>query len=78
MAPRTSSMGSGLATEAATAATSFAFDELALDEIVSFTVKDNARSRAVMRRLGMRHDPAHDFDHPAVLENRLRRHLLSG
>ena len=68
--------GSGLATEAATAAAAFAFDEFALDEIVSFTVPDNARSRAVMRRLGMRHDPADDFDHPAVRESRLRRHVL--
>jgi ribosomal-protein-alanine N-acetyltransferase len=68
--------GQGLATEAACAATAFAFDELALDEIVSFTAAPNERSRAVMRRLGMRHDPADDFDHPLVEQARLRRHVL--
>jgi len=71
-----SAWGSGFATEAARAAAAFAFDELDLEEIVSFTVQHNARSRAVMRRLGMRHDQAHDFDHPRVLEDRLRRHVL--
>jgi RimJ/RimL family protein N-acetyltransferase len=68
--------GQGLATEAARAATAFAFDELALDEIVSFTAVPNERSRAVMRRLGMRHDPAEDFDHPLVEQPHLRRHVL--
>ena len=29
-----------------------------------------------MRRLGMRHDRADDFDHPAVREEHLRRHVL--
>jgi RimJ/RimL family protein N-acetyltransferase len=43
---------------------------------VSFTVKHNARSRAVMRRRGMRHDYAHDFDHPHVHDDRRRRHVL--
>jgi len=43
---------------------------------VSFTAHDNARSRAVMRRLAMRHDDADDFDHPRVVEDRLRRHVL--
>jgi len=43
---------------------------------VSFTVKHNARSRAVMRRRGMRHDYAHDFDHPHVHDDRLRRRVL--
>jgi len=71
-----SAWGSGYATEAARVAAAFAFDELGLEEIVSFTVQHNARSRAVMRRLGMRHDQAHDFDHPRVLEDRLRRHVL--
>ena len=68
--------GSGFATEAARAAAAFAFQELAIPELVSFTTEGNARSRAVMRRLGMRHDPAHDFDHPNVLEGPLRRHVL--
>ena len=68
--------GRGLATEAARAAAAFAFEDLGVDELVSFTVEDNERSRAVMRRLGMRHDPADDFDHPLVDDRRLRRHVL--
>ena len=71
-----SAWGSGFATEAAGAVVAFAFDELGLDEIVSFTVEHNERSRAVMRRLGMRHDCADDFDHPAVRAEHLRRHVL--
>jgi hypothetical protein len=45
-------------------------------ELVSFTAGGNARSRAVMRRLGMRHDDADDFDHPLVRAGELRRHVL--
>jgi len=69
--------GFGYATEAARAAVRFGFDELGLDEIVSFTVPDNLRSRAVMERLGMRRSPADDFDHPKLPPgHRLRRHVL--
>jgi RimJ/RimL family protein N-acetyltransferase len=69
--------GHGFASEAARAAAAFAFDELGLAELVSFTVEQNARSRAVMRRLGMRHDVADDFDHPDLPEGHpLRRHVL--
>jgi RimJ/RimL family protein N-acetyltransferase len=67
--------GFGFATEAARAAASFAFKELALDELVSFTTERNARSLAVMRRLGMWHDPTHDFDHPHVHAGPLRQVL---
>ena len=69
--------GHGYATEAARAAVDYGFRELGLDEIVSFTVPANARSRAVMERLGMTHDPAEDFDHPGLPEGHaLRRHVL--
>jgi RimJ/RimL family protein N-acetyltransferase len=68
--------GHGYATEAATAALTFAFDELRCPEVVSFAVDDNERSLAVMRRLGMSHDPADDFDHPNVPDGPLRRHVL--
>jgi RimJ/RimL family protein N-acetyltransferase len=69
--------GRGYATEAARAAAAYAFGELGLDEIVSFTVPQNERSRAVMRRLGMRHDPGDDFDHPGLPPgDPLRRHVL--
>lgn len=67
--------GHGYATEAARAATAFGFDELNLDEIVSFTAPANERSRRVMGRLGMTHDPRDDFDHPRV-PARLNPHVL--
>lgn len=45
--------GHGYATEAARAVLDHGFGGLGLAEIVSFTVVDNVRSRAVMRRIGM-------------------------
>lgn len=69
--------GRGYATEGARAALAFGFESLKLAEIVSFTVPGNLRSRRVMERIGMVHDPAEDFDHPALPEgHRLRRHVL--
>jgi RimJ/RimL family protein N-acetyltransferase len=69
--------GQGYATEAARAALDFGFRRLALDEIVSFTVPANRRSRGVMERIGMTRTPADDFDHPALPEGHpLRRHVL--
>lgn len=69
--------GHGYATEAAQAVLSYAFLELELDEVVSFTATTNLRSQRVMERLGMHHDPADDFDHPRVPEgHHLRRHVL--
>jgi ribosomal-protein-alanine N-acetyltransferase len=68
--------GHGYATEAARAVLAFGFETAGLDEIVSFTATTNLRSQAVMRRLGMTHDPAEDFDHPRVEDPRLRRHVL--
>ena len=40
------------------------------------TVPANARSLAVMQRIGMTRDPTDDFDHPRVTDDRLRRHVL--
>jgi RimJ/RimL family protein N-acetyltransferase len=69
--------GRGYATEAARLTLAYAFGTLALSEVVSFTSTGNHRSRAVMERLGMRRDPAEDFDHPALPESHpLRRHVL--
>jgi RimJ/RimL family protein N-acetyltransferase len=72
-----SAWGQGYATEAGSAALAFGFGQAGLTEIVSFTSAGNARSRAVMERLGMSHDPADDFDHPGLPEtDPLRRHVL--
>ena len=69
--------GRGYATEAARAATGYGFDEIGLDEIVSFTATGNERSRRVMERIGMTHDPADDFDHPLLTPGHpLQRHVL--
>ncbi len=69
--------GHGYATEAAMAAMDYAFQRLRRDEIVSFTVPANFRSRKVMERLGMSHSPAEDFDHPSIAAGHtLRRHVL--
>ncbi len=41
------------------------------------TATCNLRSRRVMERLGMRHDPRDDFDHPSIATgDRLCRHVL--
>jgi RimJ/RimL family protein N-acetyltransferase len=69
--------GQGLATEGARAVMHYAFAELGLAEVVSFTVPGNVRSRRVMEKLGMTHDADDDFDHPGVPEgHRLQRHVL--
>jgi ribosomal-protein-alanine N-acetyltransferase len=72
-----SAWGHGYATEAARAALAFGFEQAELDEVVSFTTARNTRSRAVMKRLRMTHDPNDDFDHPKLPEgDPLRRHVL--
>jgi RimJ/RimL family protein N-acetyltransferase len=72
-----SAWGHGYATEAARASLAFGFEALGLRQIVSFTVSENRRSRAVMDRVGMRHEPEHDFDHPNLPEGHpLRRHVF--
>lgn len=69
--------GRGYASEAARAALALGFTRLGLDEIVSFTALGNGRSRAVMERIGLRHDAAGEFEHPALPEGHvLRRHCL--
>ena len=69
--------GNGYATEAGRAALEFGFRGAGLGEIVSFTTVANARSRAVMERLGMAHDPDEDFNHPEIPKgDPLRRHVL--
>jgi RimJ/RimL family protein N-acetyltransferase len=50
--------GHGYATEAATEALRFGFDDCALDRIISIRHVDNARSARVMEKLGL----SHEFD----------------
>jgi RimJ/RimL family protein N-acetyltransferase len=69
--------GQGYATEAAKAVLHYAFTELDLNEIISFTVAANSKSCRVMEKIGLHHSEADDFDHPKLAENsRLKRHLL--
>ncbi|NND67056.1 MAG: GNAT family N-acetyltransferase [Halioglobus sp.] len=68
--------GRGYATEAARRVLRYAFERLALDEIVSFTSVINLPSRAVMERLGLR-NTHNNFAHPALpLDDRLSEHVL--
>ncbi len=68
----------GYVTEASEAMLRHGFKTHGLEEIVSFAVEQNTRSTAVMRRLGMRHDPARDFGHPRVPDTlpHLKHHVL--
>jgi RimJ/RimL family protein N-acetyltransferase len=71
--------GHGYATEAAHESLRFGFEEIGFDEIVSFTVPQNTRSRAVMERIGLEHVEGGDFDHPrvdAVAYPHIVRHVL--
>ncbi len=69
--------GNGYATEAARTILSYGFDHLGLKEIVSFTVPDNIRSRRVMEKIGMQHNPEDDFNHPKLPDGHpLQKHVL--
>ena len=69
--------GRGLACEGARAVLRQSFETLGFDDVVSFTVPANLRSRRVMEKIGMTHDPADDFDHPKLPEGHpLRHHVL--
>ena len=72
-----SAWGCGYATEAGRASLAYGFETMGLDEIVSFTARGNTRSRRVMERLAMHHDPGDDFEHPRVdRRSALRHHVL--
>lgn len=69
--------GRGYATEAARGCVAFGFTRAGLNEIVAMCTPDNLASRRVMEKLGMTHDPADDFDHPAVeADHPMRRIVL--
>jgi RimJ/RimL family protein N-acetyltransferase len=67
--------GFSYATDAAREVLNFAFADLGLAEVVSFTVQKNQRSRRVMERIGMTHNPADDFEYPNQPEP-WRHHVL--
>lgn len=74
---RSEHWGHGYAPEAATECLRFALTELGLDEVISFTAVTNHKSRRVMEKIGLTHDPAGDFDHPSVADSSpLRAHVL--
>lgn len=67
----------GYATEAAKAVLQYAFENLQLNEVVSFTVPNNIRSRRVMEKIGLHHNPDDDFEHPKLEKSHpLCRHVL--
>jgi RimJ/RimL family protein N-acetyltransferase len=68
----------GYVTEASEAMLRHGFEKHGLAEIVSFAVANNTRSTAVMQRIGMRRDPARDFEHPRVpgTAPQLKPHVL--
>ena len=58
--------GKGFGSEAACCVLAHAFDNLGLEEIVSFTVHDNTRSLSVMEKIGMIRDEDGNFDYPGM------------
>lgn len=67
----------GYATEAAREVLRFAFEELQLNEIVSFTTLTNKPSQKVMAKIGMTHDAKDDFFHPKLPHDHpLSQHVL--
>lgn len=69
--------GFGYATEGAKACLDYGLNTLKLNEIVSFTVPDNLRSRKVMTKINMTHDEQGSFAHPKLPANHpLSQHVL--
>ena len=69
--------GRGYAVEMATAVLDHAFNALGIREVLAFTVPTNQKSRQVMEKLGMQHDPGGTFDNPMIPEGHAYRpHVL--
>ncbi len=69
--------GKGYATEGAKASLEYGFNVLKLPKIVSITTLANERSQAVMKKIGMKHDPKDNFDHPMLPDGHpMQRHVL--
>lgn len=67
----------GYAFEAASAIRDYAFDELGLDELVTFTVPANKRSIKLMEKLGFERDSDGDFPHPHIdKDSPFSKHVL--
>lgn len=73
---RSDAWGQGYASEAATAVLDWAWANLGVGRIVSFTVPANRGSWGVMERIGMKRCPDLDFAHPAFpADHRLSAHI---
>ncbi len=71
------SWGRGYATEAATGGAADRVRRPRADRGRVVHRGTNVRSQAVMQRVGMKHDPVDDFDHPDLpVDSPLRRHVL--
>jgi len=69
--------GQSFATEGAKAVLDYAFRELKIPEIVSFSATGNAKSIRVMQKIGLKHNEADDFYHPKLDDTSLlKRHVL--
>jgi len=66
--------GQGLAPEGAIACLDYAFSELNLNRVYSFTPVSNFPSERVMQKIGMRRMGT--FNHPLVPDHALEEHLL--
>jgi len=68
--------GKGYATEAALAALEYAFQQLDLTQVYSFTSVSNYKSRSVMERIKMKNIHK-NFEHPIIpIDHPLREHVL--
>ena len=56
--------GMGYASEAAGASLRDGFERCGLTQVWSYTASDNARSEAVMRRIGLTRDASRDYSNP--------------
>ncbi len=69
--------GKGLATEGAREVARYAFENIGLDGLVSYTVPANRRSVRVMEKIGMTHDASDDFENPRLPNGHpFRHHVL--
>ena len=69
--------GQGFAIEGAKAVLDYAFSELKIPEIVSFTAIGNTKSIRVMEKIGLHHKTDDDFDHPKLDDSSpLKKHVL--